>query len=41
MANRGLRQKVMPIQEVRSHIGQGYEYVVSLPDGRATVKVPF
>ncbi|MDE1852173.1 MAG: site-specific integrase [Thaumarchaeota archaeon] len=41
MANNGSRQKVIPIQEVRSYIGQGYEYVASLPDGGAIVKVPF
>ena len=41
MANNGSRQKVIPIQEVRSYIGQGYEYVASLPDSEAIVKVPF
>jgi integrase len=35
------RQRVVPVQEVRSYIGQGYEYVASLPDGGAIVKVPF
>jgi hypothetical protein len=41
MANNGSRQKVVPVAEVRSYIGQGYEYVASLPDGGAIVKVPF
>ena len=41
MMGNGSRQKVVPIQEVRSFIGQGYEYVASLPDGGAIVKVPF
>ncbi len=41
MTGNGSRQKVVPIQEVRSFIGQGYEYVAPLPDGGAIVKVPF
>ena len=41
MTGNGSRQKVIPIQEVKSYIGQGYEYVASLPDGGAIVKVPF
>jgi hypothetical protein len=41
MTGNGSRQKVVPVQEVRSYIGQGYEYVASLPDGGAIVKVPF
>ncbi len=41
MTGNGSRQKVIPIQEVRSFIGQGYEYVASLPDGGAIVRVPF
>lgn len=41
MTGNGSRQKVIPVQEVRSYIGQGYEYVASLPDGGAIVKVPF
>lgn len=41
MTGNGSRQKVVPIQDVRSYIGQGYEYVASLPDGGAIVKVPF
>lgn len=41
MTGNGSRQRVVPIQEVRSFIGQGYEYVASLPGGEAVVKVPF
>jgi len=41
MTGNGSRQRVVPIQEVRSFIGQGYEYVASLPDGGAIVRVPF
>jgi hypothetical protein len=41
MTGNGSRQKVVPIQEVGSYIGQGYEYVASLPNGGAIVKVPF
>ena len=41
MSNNGSRQKVIPIQDVKSYIGQGYEYVAFLPEGEAIVKVPF
>ena len=41
MTGNGSRQRVIPVQEVRSYIGQGYEYVASLPDGGAIVKIPF
>jgi len=41
MAINGSRQKVVPLQEVKSWIRQGYEYVASLPNGEAIVKVPF
>ena len=41
MSNNGSRQKVIPVEEVRSYIGQGYEYVASLPAGEAIVKMPF
>jgi len=41
MAINGSRQKVVPLQEVKSWIRQGYEYVASLPSGEAIVKVPF
>ncbi|MDV3277590.1 MAG: hypothetical protein LYZ69_03885 [Nitrososphaerales archaeon] len=41
MTNNGSRQKVIPLGEVKSYIGQGYEYVAPLPDGEAIVRVPF
>jgi integrase len=41
MSNNGSRQKVISMDEVRQYIGQGYEYVASLPAGEAIVKVPF
>lgn len=41
MTNNGSRQKVIPIGDVKSYIGQGYEYVASLPDAEAIVKMPF
>ena len=41
MTNNGSRQKVIPLGEVKSYIGQGYEYVASLPDAEAIVKMPF
>lgn len=40
MANNGSRQKVIPISEVRNYIVQGWEYVASLPDNSAIVKLP-
>jgi hypothetical protein len=41
MTNNGSRQKVIPLQEVKSYIGQGFEYVASLPNDEAIVKIPF
>ncbi len=41
MTGNGSRQKVIPVNDVKSYIGQGYEYVASLPEGEAIVKVPF
>ena len=41
MTDNGSRQKVVPVQEVKSYIGQGFEYVASLPNDEAIVKVPF
>ncbi len=41
MSNNGSRQKIIPVGDVKSYIGQGYEYVASLPDGEAIVRVPF
>ena len=41
MNNNGSRQKVIPVKEVKSYINQGFEYVASLPDGEAIMKLPF
>ena len=40
MANNGSRQKVIPTAEVERYISQGWEYVASLPDDRAILKLP-
>jgi len=39
MANNGNRQKVIPISELKAHIGQGWEYVAQLPDSEAVVNL--
>ena len=41
MVNNGNKQRVVPINEVKSFIGQGFEYVAALPDGDAIVRIPF
>jgi integrase len=41
MLSNGLRQKVIPVEEVKSYISQGFEYVASLPNGEAIMKMPF
>ncbi|MDA4134833.1 MAG: tyrosine-type recombinase/integrase [Thaumarchaeota archaeon] len=40
MANNGSRQKVIRIAEVEKYVMQGWEYVASLPDDRAILKLP-
>jgi len=35
LAINGSRQKVLPLQEVKSYIMQGYEYLASLPSDEA------
>ena len=40
MANNGSRQKVIHAEEVEQYIKQGWEYVASLPDDRAILKLP-
>jgi hypothetical protein len=40
MANNGSRQKVVPISEVERFLSEGYEYVASIPDNRAIIKLP-
>lgn len=41
MSNNGSRQKVISINDVKSYLSQGFEYVASLPNGDAIVKMPF
>ena len=41
IANNGSKQKVIPLAEVENHISQGWEYVATLPNDRAVLKVPF
>ena len=40
MQNNGARQKLIPQGEVESHIVKGWEFVASLPKGKAIVKLP-
>ena len=40
MVNNGSRQKVIQIGEVEKYVQQGWEYVASLPDDRAILKLP-
>ena len=40
MANNGSRQKVIRIAEVEKYVMEGWEYVASLPDDRAILKLP-
>ena len=41
MANNGSKQKVVPINEVEHYISQGWEYVNTLPNDQAILKIPF
>ncbi len=41
MTSNGSRRQVISIRDVRSYIGRGFEYVASLPNDEAIVKVPF
>jgi len=40
MMNNGNKQKVVPVHDIKTYISQGFEFVASLPDGEAIVKVP-
>ncbi|MEW6222648.1 MAG: hypothetical protein AB1476_04990 [Candidatus Hadarchaeota archaeon] len=40
MESNGARQKVVTAGEVKRHIENGWEYVGTLPDGTALVKLP-
>jgi hypothetical protein len=41
MVNNGNKQRVVPLGEVKSFIGQGFEYVAALPDGDAILRIPY
>ena len=41
MVNNGNKQRVVPINEVKSFISQGFEYVAALSDGDAIVRIQF
>ena len=40
MVNNGNKQKIVPVHDIKKYISQGFEFVASLPDGEAIVKVP-
>jgi integrase len=40
MANNGNHQRVIPINEVETFLTKGWEYVASLPTGKAILKLP-
>jgi len=41
MANNGSRQKVIAVSDVERYLAEGWEYVDSLPNERAIIKMPF
>ena len=41
MQNNGNRQKVINLSAVDQFISEGWEYVASLPNDKAIVKMPF
>jgi len=41
MANNGNRQRVIPLADVERYLGEGWEYVTAIPNGRAIIKTPF
>jgi hypothetical protein len=41
MTKNGTRQKVIPTAQVEQSLAEGWEYVASLPNQRAVVKMPF
>lgn len=40
MKNNGARQKIVPADEIEKYIAQGWEFVASLPNGKAILKLP-
>jgi len=41
LANNGSRQKVVAIKEIERHLTEGWEYVASIPNDKAIIKMPF
>jgi len=41
MANNGSRQKIVSLTDVERYIAEGWEYVASIPNDRAIIKMPF
>ena len=40
MENNGVRQKIVPVEEIEKHIAKGWEFVAALPDRKAVIKLP-
>jgi hypothetical protein len=40
MINNGATQKVVDLKEVEEYVASGWEYVASLPNGKAILKLP-
>lgn len=38
--NNGARQRVVPAKEIEKYIAKGWEFVASLPNEKAIVKLP-
>jgi len=41
MVNNGARQKAVPIGDVESYLAEGWEFVATLPNDKAIIKLPF
>jgi hypothetical protein len=41
MTKNGNRQRVIPLSDVENYLGNGWEYVASLPNERAIIRMPF
>ena len=40
MINNGATQKIVKVDEVETHLSKGWEFVASLPNGKAILKLP-
>jgi len=40
MTNNGAKQKIVAVDEVEKHLAQGWEFVATLPNGKAILKLP-